>query len=120
MMPPTKLGHELPRNPVTRILGAARGYKRLRNRKALLEARGVAIASIHRAAESVDSCKPGFRHTISRELLTNSLLRYIVDMFLNLTNERSNYMDMTGVAGESCLDFRRALRRGLLARFLRM
>ena len=29
-------------------------------------------------------------------------------------------MDMTGAAGESCLDFRRGLRRGLLARFLRM
>src|SRR5215204_4890040 len=41
-------------------------------------------------------------------------------MFLNLTNERSKYMDMTGAAGESCLDFRRGLRRGFLARFLRM
>src|SRR5215207_1953226 len=29
-------------------------------------------------------------------------------------------MDMTGAAGESFLDFRRGLRRGLLARFLRM
>ena len=29
-------------------------------------------------------------------------------------------MDMTGAAGESCLDFRRGLRRGFLARFLRM
>jgi DNA-binding PadR family transcriptional regulator len=29
-------------------------------------------------------------------------------------------MDMSGVAGESFLDFRRGLRRGLLARFLRM